>query len=67
MSSGSSRYLAGEHGCNATVLLQSGNQASYGVLLGGLTCSIKSLFHSPSATRMALASKTKASIRLCDR
>ena len=41
-------------------------QASYGVLLGGLTCSIKSLFHSPSATRMALASKTKASIRLCD-
>ena len=34
----------------------SGRLTAYWMLVGGFTCSIRSLSHSPSATRMALAS-----------
>ena len=40
---------------------------SYLMFPGGYTCSIKSLFQSPSTVRIALASYTNASIKLWDR
>ncbi len=62
-----------ERNRNAAALPFSGStgcrpaSSDYWMGLGGFTCSIRSLSHSPSATRMALASKANASIRLWDR